>query len=175
MRLNRNKSLLVITSGLLLTLILANHSGAATVSLTISTPAAPIGTLTISAPSTFDYGTTIANSTLIKQMSPVTVTDNRGSAAGWVASVIASALTNGTDGITIIPTAMSYSSGTFLKTGTATLTENDQTNLTGVVPVVTETSTTGVMSATWTPTMTIVIPGASTDGVYTGTITHSVA
>ena len=171
----RKRNFAIVLSALLLVTFLANRSLATTVSLTISTPVAPVGSLTISVPATFDYGTTIANSTLVKQMSPITVTDNRGTAVGWVVSVIASALTSGTDGMTIIPTAMSYASGTFLKTGTATFVENDQTNLTGAVPVVTETSTTGVMSATWTPTFTIVIPGASTDGVYTGTITHSVA
>ena len=109
-------------------------------------------------------------------MGPVTVTDDRGGTTGWIVSVIASALTNQSPPAnTIIPTAMSYSSGLFLKTGTGILVEQDQTDLTGELSVVTETSTVGIMTATWNPTMTLVIPAGAANGTYTGTITQSVA
>lgn len=166
----------LLSLGLLLSALQATGARATDVTLTISNPVAPVGSLSISTPPTFSYGTTIANSTLIKQMGPVTVTDDRGGTTGWIVSVIASALTNQSPPAnTIIPTAMSYSSGLFLKTGTGILVEQDQTDLTGELSVVTETSTVGIMTATWNPTMTLVIPAGASEGTYTGTITQSVA
>jgi len=53
--------------------------------------------------------------------------------------------------------------------------EQDQTNLTGVVPVATASLRNGHFGATWAPTLTVVIPSAAADGLYTGTITQSVA
>ena len=146
--------------------------------LTITTPSAPpppTGALTISVPANFDLGSSTAGSTISPTMGAVTVTDTRGTSAGWTVGVIASALTNTTVGNTIIPTAMSYSSGVITPSGTVTMVEQDQTNLTGVVPIATASLGSGNFGATWTPTLQIVIAVGSADGVYTGTITHSVA
>jgi hypothetical protein len=47
-------------------------------------------------------------------------------------------------------------------------------NLTGVVSVVTGTST-GPSSATWNPLILVTIPANLAPGIYTATVTHSVA
>ena len=146
--------------------------------LTVSTPSAPpppVGSLTISVPATFDLGTASAGSTISVSMGQVTVSDTRGTSAGWTVGVIASALTNTTVGNTIIPTAMSYSTGVITPSGTVTMVEQDQTNLTGVVPVATASLGSGHFGATWTPIFKVVIASAAADGLYTGTITQSVA
>jgi hypothetical protein len=48
------------------------------------------------------------------------------------------------------------------------------TDLTGVSPVVNGAST-GVSTASWTPTISVFVPANFAPGVYSGTITHSVA
>ena len=48
------------------------------------------------------------------------------------------------------------------------------TDLTGSVPAVTATGITGDNSATWTPVISVAVPGGMAAGVYSGTITHSV-
>lgn len=133
------------------------------------------GSLTISAPASFDLGSAGSPSAFSVQMTPVTVTDNRGIVSGgsWIASVIASALTP-TAGPAIPAALMSYGPGAFTKTGTVVLTEFVVTTLEGVIPVVTATGVAGNNSATWSPTFSIAIPSGFAVGTYTGTITHSV-
>jgi hypothetical protein len=48
------------------------------------------------------------------------------------------------------------------------------TDLTGVSPVVNGAST-GISTASWSPTITVLVPANAAPGVYSGTITHSVA
>lgn len=161
-----------------LSLLAAEQARATDVTLTVSTPSTPpptAGSLTISVPATFNLGTASAGSTISVSMGSVTVADTRGTSAGWTVGVIASALTNTTVGNTIIPTAMSYTTGVITPSGTVTMVEQDQTNLTGVVPVATASLGSGHFGATWAPTLTVVIPSAAADGLYTGTITQSVA
>ncbi len=104
----------------------------------------------------------------------VQVTDARSAAAGsgWVASVIASALTPSA-GPTIGAAQLGYTAGAITQVGTATFTANDPPDLTGVAPAVTATGITGDNSATWNPTINVAVPGGMAAGVYTGTITHS--
>ena len=47
-------------------------------------------------------------------------------------------------------------------------------NLTGVSPVVTGNGT-GTSTTSWNPTISVVVPANFAAGVYTSTITHSVA
>jgi hypothetical protein len=70
---------------------------------------------------------------------------------------------------------VSYTAGPITKVGTATFTANDPTNLTGVVAAVTATGITGDNSATWNPTITVTLAGGMAAGIYSATITHSVA
>ena len=91
-----------------------------------------------------------------------------------MASVISTAFTPPT-GPAIPASAVSYTAGIITKVGTATYTANDPGNLTGVVAAVTATGITGDNSATWNPTINVAVPGGTAAGVYSATITHSVA
>jgi hypothetical protein len=106
----------------------------------------------------------------------VTVGDARstGVVVGWVASVISTAFTPPVTPA-IAASAVSYSAGAITKVGTATYTPNDPSHLEGAIPAVTATGITGYNSATWTPTITVTVPGGMAAGVYSATITHSVA
>ena len=114
-------------------------------------------------------------STISGQLGVVTVTDQRGGATAWVASVIVTAFTPTTGpAVTAVPaTQVSYSAGTITQSGVTTA-QPVTTDLTGVSPVVNGTST-GLSTASWNPTVSVLVPANAAPGVYSGTITHSVA
>jgi len=137
------------------------------------------GTLSISAPTgSVSLGSQVVSSsgnTISGQLGTVTVTDQRGGATAWVASVIVTAFTPTTGpAVTAIPaTQVSYSAGTVTQLGVTTALPAT-TDLTGVSPVVNGTST-GLSTASWNPTISILLPANAAPGVYSATITHSVA
>jgi hypothetical protein len=137
------------------------------------------GSLGITVPTgTVNLGTlvnTVLGGDVAGPLGVVTVSDARSAAAGsgWVASVISTAFTP-PSGPALAASLVSYSAGTVTKIGTATYTANDPASLTGVSAVVTATGITGDNSATWDPTITVHVPGATLAGVYSATITHSV-
>ncbi len=137
-------------------------------SLSLSAPAAAgnLGTLT----------NTVLGGTVSGPLGVVVVSDARSAAAGsgWVASVISTAFTPPA-GPALAASAVSYSAGAIAKVGTATYTANDPTDLTAVGAAVTASGITGDNSATWNPTITVAVPGGTAAGVYSATITHSVA
>ncbi|MDQ1436470.1 MAG: hypothetical protein QOK43_99 [Acidimicrobiaceae bacterium] len=136
------------------------------------------GALTITVPpDAGSLGTrpnSVQGGTISGPLGQVQVNDARSAAAGsgWVASVIATAFTP-PSGPAIAASAVSYDAGVIVKVGTATYTANNPPNLTGVVPAVTATGITGDNSATWTPTISVVVPGGTAANVYSATITHS--
>ncbi|MFF0150862.1 hypothetical protein [Micromonospora sp. NPDC005203] len=144
------------------------------------------GTLDIDAPATADLGTGAPGGTITGQLGPVTVTDSRGAAdASWVASVTASVFQTGggSPPETVLPEEIDYWSGpATATTGTGTFTPG-QANagaaepLSSVTPVTafTHSGGTGGNTATWNPTLIVNVPLDSIAGVYTGTVTHSVA
>lgn len=150
----------------------ANATGATitvtggTLAITVPTVAANLGT----------RANTVLGGTISGPLGEVQVSDARSAAAGsgWVASVISTAFTPPA-GPAIAASAVSYTAGAIIKVGTATYTANDPTDLTGVSPAVTATGITGDNSATWTPTINVAVPGGMAAGVYSATITHSVA
>ena len=150
-------------------------AGPTTATLTITG-----GALAITVPtSPVNLGTrqnTVGGGTISGVLGVVQVSDGRSAAAGsgWVASVISSAFTPPA-GPAIAASAVSYAAGTITKVGTAVYTANDPPDLTGVSPAVTASAITGDNSATWSPTITVLIPGGMAAGTYTATITHSVA
>ena len=91
----------------------------------------------------------------------------------WTASVISTAFTP-TAGPADPASNVSYSPGAVVDSGPVVATGSAATDLTGVVPVVTGAST-GISAATWSPTISIVVPGDFAPGFYTATITSSVA
>ena len=173
---------LLLTTTLAATLALvtlAGPAGADTTGTTTATLTVTGGALAITVP--VDAGSlgTRANSvgggTISGLLGQVQVTDARSAPAGsgWVASVISTAFTPPA-GPAVAASAVSYSAGTITKVGTATYTANNPGNLTGVSPAVTATGITGDNAATWTPTITITLPGGMAAGTYSATITHSV-
>jgi hypothetical protein len=138
------------------------------------------GGLSITAPTNAGNLGTRANSvlggTISGPLGQVQVNDARSAAAGsgWVASVISTAFTPSA-GPAIAASAVSYTAGTIVKVGTATYTANNPDNLTGVSSAVTATGITGDNSATWNPAINVLVPGGMAAGVYSATITHSVA
>jgi hypothetical protein len=137
------------------------------------------GGLSISAPSgAVSLGTQAVSasaSSIGGQLGIVTVTDQRGGATAWVASVIVTAFTPTTGpATTAIPaTKVSYSAGTVTQVGVTT-TQPATTDLTGVSPVVNGSST-GLSTASWNPTISVTLPANAQPGIYSGTVTHSVA
>jgi hypothetical protein len=118
---------------------------------------------------------TVLGGTISGLLGEMQVNDARGAAAGsgWVASAISTAFTP-PSGPAVAASAVGYNAGTIAKVGTATYTANNPAALTGVAPVVTATGITGDNSATWTPTITVTIPGGMAANTYEAVITHSV-
>jgi hypothetical protein len=172
----RTRSLIVAAATGLLSLGIALPASADTTTASVTVTG---GTLTISAPAAAGSLGSIANSvgggTIDGSLGQVQVNDARSAAAGsgWVASVISTAFTPSA-GPTIAASAVSYSAGAITKTGTATYTANDPTNLTGVSAAVTATGITGDNSATWNPTIHVAVAGGTIATTYSAIITHSV-
>jgi hypothetical protein len=135
------------------------------------------GTLSISAPtvgvSLGSQVSLITSSTISGPLGVVTVSDQRGGATTWTASVISTAFTPPA-GPADPASNVSYAAGTITASATVVATAIAAPDLTGVSTVVTGTST-GVSSASWNPTISVVVPANFAPGVYAATITHSVA
>jgi hypothetical protein len=171
------RSILVCTAVAALVALTAQPASAGGTSATITITG---GALSISVPTTAgNLGTranTVAGGTISGSLGVVQVDDARSPAAGsgWVATVIAAAFTPPA-GPAIAASAVSYSAGPITKVGTATYTANNPTDLTAVSAAVTAAGITGDNSATWNPTITVLVPGGMAAGVYSAVITHSVS
>ncbi|MCZ2824302.1 MULTISPECIES: hypothetical protein [unclassified Modestobacter] len=175
----RTRSLLVTTAVLALALGAGTPAIAETTGVTAATVTVQGGVLGITVPTDAGSLGTADNAVLGGAISgplgQVQVDDGRSAVAGsgWVASATSTAFAPPV-GPAIPATAVGYTVGALTQVGTATYTANDPGNLTGVAPVVTATAITGDNSATWTPTITVSVPGGMAAGVYSATITHSV-
>jgi hypothetical protein len=166
---------LLLLAGTLATLTASFASSAgATTPATFNLTA---GGLSISAPtSSVSLGTqTVSNSssTISGSLGVVTVSDQRGGATTWVASVISTAFTP-PSGPADPASNVSYAAGTITASALVVGTAVAAPDLTGVSTVVTGTST-GISSASWNPTISIFVPANFAPGVYSATITSSVA
>jgi hypothetical protein len=172
-------------------LLLAGAAGVLTLAIASPASAAPGdttatitvtgGSLSISVPNSANLGTranTESGGTISGTLGEVQVLDARTAGAGatWTASVISTTFVP-TPGTAIAASAVSYTAGTITETGTSVTTANDPASLSGVSAAVTATAITGDNSATWNPTIHVVVPGgiAGASTTYTATITHSVA
>jgi hypothetical protein len=165
---------------LLLAATFATLAGTATLSAGAATPASftlTAGALSISAPTgSVSLGSQIASTTSTTISGPlgvVTVSDQRGGSTSWTASVISTAFTP-TAGPADPASNVSYSSGGITASAGVTATAVAAGDLTGVVSVVTGAST-GISSASWNPSISVFVPANFAPGVYTATVTHSVA
>jgi hypothetical protein len=138
------------------------------------------GALSISAPTTsVSLGSQVAasgSSTISGQLGTVTVSDQRGGPTTWIASAISTSFVQTPDNAGPADPAsnVSYAAGAITFTGTAAGAAVAAPNLTGVSPVV-NGSTAGIGTASWNPTISVVIPPNFAPGVYDATITNSVA
>ena len=75
--------------------------------------------------------------------------------------------------------AMTYLPGTigWTTAGTSAATASNQpfASTTAVVPITVTTSDASTTSMSWTPQLSVVVPGSQATGVYTATITHSLS
>jgi hypothetical protein len=150
---------------------------------TIATFSITAGTLDIVVPaSTVALATgTIATGapTASALLGAVSVTDNRGLLVGnWVTSVSSSAFVTGssTPNETVTPARIAYLAGAPTgTTGAGVFTPAVSTPL-AAAPV-TAASYVGIgnNTATWNPTLTFTLLSSQVAGLYTGTVTHSVA
>ncbi len=153
-----------------------------TSTITRSTCAVP-GELSISAPETADLGSAGLGGAVSGNLGPVTVTDERLlSEPTWTATVVATNfVTSGVPVHTIPNTNASYWSGPATATsGIGTFTSGQPTSADAEIINVERTAFTltdgvGNNSATWDPVVSVQIPLTAVAGVYTGTITFSVA
>ncbi|HYP46095.1 MAG TPA: hypothetical protein VEQ66_12950 [Propionibacteriaceae bacterium] len=137
------------------------------------------GTLRITAPGDAGVlgkrGHTTSSGTVKGSLGQVRVTDTRGAApgSGWVASAISSPL-NGPGKAVIPASAVGYVVGEIDREGTATYRAQNPSDLSDLVPVVKATNVAGNNTATWSPTITVDVPGGARAGTYAVTVTHSV-
>lgn len=144
------------------------------------------GTLDITVPTAADLGSGFPGGQLDGLLGAVTVTDERASdEASWETTVTATVFQTGagTASETILPSEIDYWSGLATETtGTGTFTPGqvdaaaaDPLDTTTPLIAFTHTGGTGNNTATWNPTLVVNVPLDSQAGIYTGTVTHSVA
>jgi WxL domain surface cell wall-binding len=133
--------------------------------LSISVPVGPVSLGSQAALTT--------SSTLSGSLGVVTVTDQRGGTTTWTVSVISGAFTP-TGGPADPATNLSYAAGTITQSANVVATAVAASDLSGQSTVVTASSS-GLSTASWDPTITVIIPANFAPGVYGATITHSVA
>jgi hypothetical protein len=144
------------------------------------------GSLTVAAPgsATLSGGTTTPGGTVSGALGTVTVTDARGSAAGWTSSVYSTTGFTATASTAIANAAITYTPGATTATtapGTPTITAGSAgppgvSSGTALVAYSYANVTAGGNSVSWNPTLAVVIPlTAKTAAAYSGTISHQVA
>jgi hypothetical protein len=135
------------------------------------------GALSISAPTLIAaLGSEVSSTTsssISGSLGVVTVTDQRGGVTTWTTSAIATAFTP-SGGPADPASNVSYAAGLITVSSTVVATALTANDLTGVVSVVTGASS-GISTASWNPTITVIIPPNFAPGIYTATITQSVA
>jgi hypothetical protein len=135
------------------------------------------GALSISAPvGPVSLGTQLAAtavSTMTGSLGVVTVSDQRGGTTTWTASVISGAFTP-SGGPADPATNLSYAAGPITASAYVVATAVPATDLSGESTVVTGASS-GISTASWNPTITVIVPANFAPGSYGATITHSVA
>jgi hypothetical protein len=135
------------------------------------------GALSISAPTgAVSLGSQVAStsaSTITGSLGIVTVSDQRGGPTTWTASVISGAFTPPA-GPADPASNVSYAAGTITASAFVVATAVAAPDLTGLSTVVTGTST-GISTASWNPSISVLVPANMAPGVYSATITSSVA
>ena len=152
---------------------------------TTSPVADPPGVLSISAPNLTNLGATGTGGRVVSaRLGTVTVTDTRGVEEGaWTARVAATPFATGRSsaGARVARSSIRYWSGpATARSGTARLVPgqrgpSDAVRLSSTRVAFSATGVRGPNSASWVPTVVIVVPQAAVAGRYRGAIIHSVA
>jgi hypothetical protein len=142
--------------------------------------------LDITAPLAASLGSGIAGSTITGSLGTVTVVDDRGGADGtWNASVTATNFETGghTPTERVLATQITYWSGpgsgavgngTFVPGQSTAAAAQALDNVTGLVAF-SHIGGTGNNTVAWAPTLNVNVPGTDQTGLYSGSVTHSVA
>lgn len=144
------------------------------------------GALAVTVPAATLLGSAAPGTPISAQLGPVTVTDARALLTPtWAATVTSSAFTTGggTGPETIPTTDVSYWSGPATASAPGTgetfvpgqLTAGDAVALSTSPTAMSLTAGVGDNSATWDPTLVVTPPTSAVGGLYSGTVTHSVA
>lgn len=180
----RRTKLAMVGAATALAMVVPQPADAATTGDTTVTFTVTAGALNITVPASVNLGSGAAATSLTGQMGPVTVDDLRGAlTATWTTTVSSTdfATGGGTPAETIPKAAVSYWSDPATATsGIGVFTPGQLTALLAQslsVPRTAFTLTLGVgnNSCTWNPSLIVAIPAATVAGLYTGTVTHSVA
>ncbi|MEV4459288.1 hypothetical protein, partial [Microbispora sp. NPDC049633] len=139
--------------------------------------------LTITVPGSVSLGSVSRGGTISASMGTVTVSDSRSGVPPWTATVSATNFTtgSGTPTQTITTANVSYWSGPVTASSgpgsrnPGQATAADRVALTSPVIAFSGRKQVTPMSTSWQPTLVITIPSNAAAGLYTGTITHSVA
>lgn len=140
---------------------------------TSATVAVESGTITLTAPASFDLGGIVPGKTTTSVLAGVKVTDERAGQLGWVASVSVGEFSDKALDETLPADAASYSAEAAVVTGTATLLppallEN------GTGTAQTATAVRGNNSAVWDAVISVEAPSDALAGTYSAKIVHSV-
>lgn len=144
------------------------------------------GTLSVVVPAaaTLTGGSTIPGGTVSGALGTVTVTDARGNAAGWTASVYSTTGFTAAQSTAITNSSVTYTPGATTSTnspGSPTITAGTAgspgANAGAALTAYTyANATAGGNTVAWNPTIAVVIPLTAKSAVtYTGTVSHQVA
>ncbi|MFE6868931.1 hypothetical protein ACFVFS_20525 [Kitasatospora sp. NPDC057692] len=132
------------------------------------------GALTMTVPVSAALGSGSPGTQISAPIGPVNVVDLRALlSASWTVTASSTDFTNGPS--TIPATSATYTAGTVTTTGVITVTPTNVTLNNSPQTVVTGTGGVGDNTATWNPTVAVSLPASAVGGIYTGTLTHSVA
>jgi hypothetical protein len=140
-----------------------------------------VGGLSMTVPASADLGSGDPGTTIgPSAIGAVTVTDVRAAlGASWTATASSTSFTTGagTPAETIPAGDVTYDPGAMTSTtGTGTFTPSAAFTLSGTPQdAVAATAITGDNTGTWDPALSVAVPAAAVGGVYTGTLTQSVA
>jgi hypothetical protein len=165
-------SMCAILSLFAVSLFAPTATAATPMTFTLTAGALSISTPTLNAVLGSEVSSTTAT-TLSGSIGVVTVTDQRGGVTTWTTSAIATAFTP-PSGQADPASNISYSAGVITVSSTVVATGIDVTNLAGQSTVVTGAST-GISTASWNPTISVLIPPNFAPNIYSATITQSVA
>ncbi|MGW3152106.1 YncE family protein, partial [Streptomyces sp. NPDC001177] len=136
----------------------------------------PTDGLTIAVPNSATLSTVTPGHTATGQLGQVTVNDERSLAdASWVATASLTDAFTTPGGSPITGSATTYTPGAATSSVNGPFTAGTAGTLASARTAFSKPSGSGNNSVSWNPTLDVAVPAAAVAGIYTGTVTHSVA